>query len=88
MRSPSSAQSHAICLSMGDLSAGICRFGFSRWAVSLNSKPPGLEALLPPSDMRWRKDVGLLEEGKYEQVGSSLASCNSAACCVLWQSIV
>ena len=34
--------------------------------------PPGLEALLPPSDMRWRKDVGLLEEGKYEQVGSSL----------------
>ena len=48
------------------------RFGFSRWAVSLNSMPPGLEALLPPSDMRWRKDVGLLEEGKYEQVGSSL----------------
>ena len=47
------------------------RFGFSRWAVSLNSMPPGLEALLPPSDMRWRKDVGLLEEGKYEQVGRS-----------------
>ncbi|CAK0783406.1 hypothetical protein CVIRNUC_006605 [Coccomyxa viridis] len=43
------------------------RFGFSRWAVSLNSMPPGLEALLPPSDMRWRRDVGLLEEGKYEQ---------------------
>ena len=54
------------------MSAGMRRFGFSRWAVSLNSMPPGLEALLPPSDMRWRKDVGLLEEGKYEQVCSSL----------------
>ena len=73
---------------MGDMSAAMRRFGFSRWAVSLNSKPPGLEALLPPSDMRWRRDVGLLEEGKYEQVGSRLTICSSAACCVLWQSLV
>ena len=50
--------------------------------------PPGLEALLPPSDMRWRRDVGLLEEGKYEQVGGSLIGCSSAACCGLWQSLV
>ena len=44
------------------------RFNFSRWAVSLNSRPPSLEPLLPPSDMRWRRDVRLLEEGDYEQV--------------------
>jgi len=48
--------------------AAVCRFNFSKWAVSLNSKPPGIEKLLPPSDMRWRKDISLLEEGQYQQV--------------------
>lgn len=47
---------------------GVRRFNFSRWAVSLNSRPPSLEPLLPPSDMRWRRDVRLLEESNYEQV--------------------
>ncbi len=50
--------------------AALCRFNFSKWAVSLNSTPPGMEKLLPPSDMRWRKDVRLLEQGQYEQVRS------------------
>jgi len=48
--------------------AAVCRFNFSKWAVSLNSKPPGIEKLLPPSDMRRRKDISLLEEGQYQQV--------------------
>lgn len=48
--------------------SAVCRFNFSKWAVSLNSTPPGMEKLLPPSDMRWRKDVRFLEEGKYEEV--------------------
>ncbi|KAK9904888.1 hypothetical protein WJX75_004896 [Coccomyxa subellipsoidea] len=43
------------------------RFGFSRWALSLNDMPEGLERLLPPSDMRWRHDVRLLEQGKYDE---------------------
>ena len=53
---------------------GVRRFNFSRWAVSLNSRPPSLEPVLPPSDMRWRRDVRLLEEGDYEQV------CNIYSC--------
>ena len=50
--------------------AATCRFGFSKWAVSLNSMPPGMQKLLPRSDVRWRKDVQLLEQGQYEQVCS------------------
>jgi len=45
-----------------------CRYNFTRWAVSLNTMTPGLAKLLPPSDMRWRRDVRALEAGKYEQV--------------------
>ncbi len=45
-----------------------CRYDFTKWAVSLNAMSPGLEKLLPPSDMRWRKDVRALEEGRYGQV--------------------
>ena len=48
--------------------AALRRFNFSKWAVSLNSTPPGMERLLPPSDVRWRRDVHLLEQGQYEQV--------------------
>ena len=44
------------------------RFGFSKWAVSLNDVPPGLDALLPSSDVRRRQDVRLLEEGRYDEV--------------------
>lgn len=42
------------------------RFGFSQWALSLNDMPEGLERLLPPSDMRWRRDLRLLEQGEYD----------------------
>jgi len=35
---------------------------------------PGLEGLLPSSDMRWRKDVRALEAGRYEQVRPFLQS--------------
>lgn len=45
-----------------------CRFNFTKWAVSLNDMPEGLDRILPPSDMRWRKDVRLLEQGRYEEV--------------------
>ena len=48
--------------------SGKCRYNFTKWAVSLKSMSPGLEKLLPPSDMRWRKDVRALEEGRYGQV--------------------
>lgn len=60
------------------------RFNFSRWSVSLNSRPPGLEALLPPSDMRWRQDVRLLEEGSYEQVRTT-ATTQCIRCMLRWQ---
>ena len=55
---------------MPPAAAALRRFGFSKWAVSLNSTPPGMERLLPPSDVRWRRDVHLLEQGQYEQVNS------------------
>lgn len=45
-----------------------CRYDFTEWATSLNTMSPCLERLLPPSDMRWRKDVRALEEGRYGQV--------------------
>ena len=47
-----------------------CRYKFTKWAVSLNTMSPGLEKLLPPSDMRWRKDVRALEEGRYGEVNA------------------
>ena len=51
-----------------------CRYDFTEWAVSLNTMSPGLEKLLPPSDMRWRKDVRALEEGRYGKVWRFLHS--------------
>ena len=30
--------------------------------------PEGLERLLPHSDVRWRQDVRLLEQGRYDEV--------------------
>ena len=45
-----------------------CRYNFTEWAIALNTTSPDLERLLPPSDMRWRKDVRALEEGRYQQV--------------------
>jgi hypothetical protein len=66
------------------------RFGFSKWAVSLNDMPPGLDALLPPSDVRWRQDVRLLEQGRYDEVRSHTAAVQHAArsCSCAWMTHV
>uniref|UniRef100_A0A671TX85 Oxysterol-binding protein n=1 Tax=Sparus aurata TaxID=8175 RepID=A0A671TX85_SPAAU len=39
-------------------------YGFSRYARELNELMPELEAILPPTDTRFRPDQRLLEEGK------------------------
>ncbi|KAM9392922.1 oxysterol-binding protein-related protein 7-like isoform 2-T2 [Pholidichthys leucotaenia] len=39
-------------------------YGFSRYARELNELTPELEAILPPTDTRFRPDQRLLEEGK------------------------
>ncbi|KAM4598578.1 oxysterol-binding protein-related protein 7-like isoform 1-T4 [Polymixia lowei] len=39
-------------------------YGFSRYARELNELTPDLQALLPPTDTRFRPDQRLLEEGK------------------------
>ncbi|XP_027141558.1 oxysterol-binding protein-related protein 7 isoform X1 [Larimichthys crocea] len=39
-------------------------YGFSRYARELNELTPDLEAVLPPTDTRYRPDQRLLEEGK------------------------
>ncbi|KAG8006737.1 Oxysterol-binding protein-related protein 6 [Nibea albiflora] len=39
-------------------------YGFSRYARELNERTPDLEAVLPPTDTRFRPDQRLLEEGK------------------------
>ncbi|KAM9345564.1 oxysterol-binding protein-related protein 7-like isoform 2-T2 [Symphorus nematophorus] len=39
-------------------------YGFSRYARELNELTPELEAVLPPTDTRFRPDQRLLEEGK------------------------
>ncbi|XP_076609662.1 oxysterol-binding protein-related protein 7-like isoform X1 [Chaetodon auriga] len=39
-------------------------YGFSRYARELNELTPDLEAVLPPTDTRFRPDQRLLEEGK------------------------
>ena len=44
-----------------------CRYRFGNWALALNDMPVDLERLLPPSDARRRKDLRLLEEGRYSE---------------------
>ena len=41
------------------------RYGFGTWTLALNDMPESLEQVLPPSDARRRRDVRLLEEGRY-----------------------
>ncbi|KAK9823049.1 hypothetical protein WJX81_003835, partial [Elliptochloris bilobata] len=42
-----------------------CRYGFGTWTLGLNDMPASLERILPPSDARRRRDLRLLEEGRY-----------------------
>ena len=44
-----------------------CRYGFSRWVVELGTESPELQRLLPPTDIRQRRDVRALDSGRYEQ---------------------
>lgn len=56
-----------ICPDLSSSLRDLCRWGFTRWALSLNDMPEGLQRLLPKSDMRWRGDVRALEQGKYDE---------------------
>ena len=43
------------------------RYGFGTWTLALNDMPESLDRVLPPSDARRRRDVRLLEEGRYAE---------------------
>ena len=43
------------------------RYNFSRWVVELGTESPELQRLLPPTDIRRRRDVRALDSGRYEQ---------------------
>ena len=38
-------------------------------SMQLNEMTPGLEARLPPTDTRWRRDLRELETGDYAEAG-------------------
>ncbi len=50
-----------------------CRMGLNLFSMQLNEMTPGLEAKLPPNDIRWRKDLRAIEKGDYAQVCTLLA---------------
>ena len=39
-----------------------CRMGLNLFSMQLNEMTPGLEAKLPPTDTRWRKDLRAIEK--------------------------
>ena len=43
------------------------RYGFGTWTLALNDMPASLEHVLPPSDARRRRDLRLLEQGRYAE---------------------
>ena len=45
------------------------RLGLNVRSMQLNEIAPGLEARLPPTDTRWRRDLRALETGDYAEVG-------------------
>ena len=49
------------------------RYGFGTWTLALNDMPEGLERVLPPSDARRRRDLRLLEEGRYAEADAERA---------------
>lgn len=50
-----------------DLSRWLCRLGLNVFSMQLNEMVPGLEAQLPPTDTRRRRDLRALEKGDYAQ---------------------
>lgn len=53
--------------------AHVHRYGFGTWTLALNDMPEGLERVLPPSDARRRRDLRLLEEGRYVEADAERA---------------
>lgn len=51
--------------------AHVHRYGFGTWTLALNDMPEGLEHVLPPSDARRRRDLRLLEEGRYVEADAA-----------------
>jgi hypothetical protein len=49
-------------------SNGCCRYKLTPHALELNELTPGLEKVLPPTDVRLRPDMRLLEQGYAEKV--------------------
>ena len=47
----------------------LCRLGLNVRSMQLNEMAPGLEARLPPTDTRWRRDLRALETGDYAEAG-------------------
>ena len=47
----------------------LCRLGLNVRSMQLNEMTPGLEARLPPTDTRWRRDLRALETGDYAEAG-------------------
>ena len=47
----------------------MCRLGLNVFSMQLNEMTPGLEARLPPTDTRWRRDLRALETGNYAEAG-------------------
>jgi len=48
--------------------------GLNLFSMQLNEMTPGLEAKLPPTDTRWRKDLRAIEKGDYATVCTPLTA--------------
>lgn len=53
---------------MNTLNVMCARYNMPVFSVRLNEMTPGLEAKLPPTDVRSRWDLRALEQGKYQEV--------------------
>ncbi len=48
-----------------------CRLGLNVFSMQLNELLPDLEAKLPPTDTRWRRDLRAMETGAYAKASFS-----------------
>ena len=64
-----SQQSAECKLLWAHLAHAPCRLGLNVCSMQLNEMAPGLEARLPPTDTRWRRDLRALETGDYAEAG-------------------
>ena len=55
--------------SMAQAAHALCRLGLNVRSMQLNEMTPRLEARLPPTDTRWRRDLRALETGDYAEAG-------------------